>query len=316
MGDWGIMFGMKPRAKKIAIPLIISGVLFIIAFLGWSNLVGQRYENYEEDVESYQLKLDSDQTDLLSAVSSSTSSTINANDPKNLSAKTYHVRFGILMYHHIDLQNKRLSVKPENLDAQIKYLLDNGYKFIKLSEAFKNFASSTTSTFPHDKTLVLTFDDGYRDFYTNAYPILKKYNIPAGLYVINQDIGKRGNVTWEMIKNLHEDGLVEIGAHTVNHLPLGRVRPASAFYQMSKSKELLEQGLGAKVDTIVYPFGSFNSSVKNQAKEIGFAGAASVYFGQRPSAQDLYSWRRVMINNTDIGPLLLRKLYIAYELIK
>lgn len=253
---------------------------------------------------------------LVTAASSSASSTLNIKDQKNLLSQIYQVRFGILMYHHINHRNKHLSVKPENLDSQIKYLLDNGYKFIKLSEAFKTFASSSSSTYPYDKTLVLTFDDGYRDFYTNAYPILKKYNVPAGLYVINQDIGRPGNVTWDMVRQLHDEGLVEIGVHTVNHRPLSKLKQESAYYQMAKSKELLEAGLKAKVNTIIYPFGSFNANVKKQAKEIGFIGAASVYFGQRPSSQDLYSWRRVMINNTDIGPLLLRKLYIAFELVK
>ncbi len=78
----------------------------------------------------------------------------------------------------------------------------------------------------------------------------------------------------------------------------------------------MEQGLHDKIDTIVYPFGSFNENVKKQAQQIGFIGAASVYFGQRPSGQDLYSWRRTMITNSDLGPILLRKLYIAFELAK
>lgn len=309
---------MKKNNKKLLylfFVIILSGFT-IAVFFYWKNFKDQQYDNYEAAVEYDQLKVAEDQAKVLDSVVVATSSTLNVNDPKNLSSKIYQVRFGILMYHHIDDKNKRLSVKSENLDAQIKYLLDNGYKFIKLSEAFRMFASSTTSTYPYNKTLVLTFDDGYRDFYLNAYPILKKYNVPAGLYVINQDIGKRGNVTWEMIKQLHSDGLVEIGAHTVNHLPLGKLRPETAYYQMAKSKELLEQGLQDKIDTIVYPFGSFNENVKKQAKQIGFIGAASVYFGQKPSGVDLYSWRRVMINNRDLGPLLLRKLYIAFELVK
>ena len=154
------------------------------------------------------------------------------------------INFGILMYHHIDHKASRLSVRPEVLDSQIKYLLDKGYNIIKLSEAFKVFSVSSTSISNYsnnNKTLVLTFDDGYRDFYLNAYPILKKYNVPASLYIINQDIGRPGNVTWEMIKQMDKEGLVEIGAHTVNHKPLGKLNPDAAYYQMSKSKELLEK---------------------------------------------------------------------------
>ncbi len=302
---------MKQNYKKLlaaCIGLITIGGLATAAFLYWQNLQQQLYDNYQAIGEYDQLKIAEDESALLETTASTTKD-------KNLSEQKYQVKFAIMMYHHIDDKDRRLSVSVANFDAQIKYLLDNGYKFIKLGEAFKTFASSTTST-PYDKTLVLTFDDGYRDFYTNAYPILKKYNVPASLYVINQDIGKRGNVTWKMIKQLHAEGLVEIGAHTMNHLHLDKLKPEQAYFQMAKSKELLEVSLQDKVDTIVYPFGGFNDSVKQQAKQIGFIGAASVYFGQSPSGQDLYSWRRVMVNNTDVGPLLLRKLYIAFELVK
>lgn len=302
---------MKQNYKKLlaaCIGVITIGGLATAAFFYWQNLQQQLYDNYQAIGEFDQLKIAEDQANLLDHTASTTMD-------KNLSEHKYQVKFAIMMYHHIDDKDRRLSVSRANLDAQIKYLLDNGYKFIKLSEAFKTFASSTTST-PYDKTLVLTFDDGYRDFYTNAYPILKKYNVPAGLYVVDQDIGKRNNVTWKMIKQLHSEGLVEIGVHTMNHLRLAELKPEQAYYQMAKSKELLEVSLQAKIDTVVYPFGGFNDSVKQQAKQIGFIGAASVYFGQRPTGQDLYSWRRVMVNNFDIGPLLLRKLYIAFELVK
>ncbi len=67
---------------------------------------------------------------------------------------------------------------------------------------------------------------------------------------------------------------------------------------------------------LLYPFGNFNSNVKKQAKDIGFIGAASVYFGDRPSSQDLYAWRRVMITNSDVGVILLRKLFIGFEIVK
>ncbi len=305
---------MKKRHKISIYYLALFVFLASIAtayFFYWRDIKISQIEAVETSNELDQLKIVEDQVKNLVAAASST---LKEEDKKDVSVR-YNTRFGILMYHHINYKARRLSVKPEIFDAQIKYLLDQGYKFIKLSEAFKTFAAATSSV-PYDKTLVLTFDDGYRDFYLNAYPILKKYNVPASFYVINQDIGKIGNVTWEMIKSLHQDGLVEIGVHTVNHLTLGKQKPAVAFAQMSKSKELLEKGLNDKIDTIVYPFGSFNQSVKQQAKAIGFIGAASVYFGDRPSGKDLYAWRRVMITNSDVGPLLLRKLFIGFEIIK
>lgn len=290
------------------ISCIVLGGLMTAAFFYWKNLQQQQYNNLEISAEQDQFKIAEDQADLLDTVASTTKD-------QRLSEKKYHIRFGILMYHHINNKDGRLSVSPENFDAQIKYLIDNDYKFVKLSDAFKTFASSVSSS-PYDKTLALTFDDAPRDFYTNAYPVLKKYNVPAVLYVINQDIGKRGSVTWDMLKQFDNEGLVEIGVHTMNHVRLVGLKPQAAYYQMAKSKELLEAGLNTKIETTAYPFGSFDKDVEKQAKGIGFVGAVSVYFGDRPSGHDLYSWRRMMVNNTDIGPLLLRKLYITFELIK
>ncbi len=309
---------MKKNKKAwLGVMILLVGIILVAGFFYWKNIQNIELDANDTIVELDQLKVIEDQVRQLAVVTSSTaSSRLNVNDIKKVSSKIYHVRFGILMYHHINYEARRLSVRPEMLDSQIKYLLDQGYKIVKLSEAFKTFSIASSTSTTYDKTLVLTFDDGYRDFYLNAYPILKKYNVPASLYVINQDIGRPGNVTWDMIKQLDKEGLVEIGAHTVNHKPLGKIKPEAAYYQMSKSKELLEKGLGHTVDTIVYPFGNFNENVKKQAKDIGFVGAASVYFGDRPSSNDLYAWRRVMVTNSDVGAILLRKLFIAFELVK
>jgi len=309
---------MKNYFKKTISILSLLTIGFIISAVFYYDQSARKFkEDYNRaTAELYQYKASEDQAKKFSQIASSTlSPAINSNDPNNLSANLYHIHFGILMYHHINYKNHKLAVRPEILDNQIKYLLDNGYKFVKLSEAFKTFAN-TTGTVIYDKTLVLTFDDGYRDFYLNAYPILKKYNVPASLYVINQDIGRPGNVTWEMIKTIHNEGLIEVGAHTINHLPLSRLRPEKAYYQMAKSKELLESALGTKIETIIYPFGDYNNNVKKQAKDIGFIGAASIYFGDKPNRDDPYAWRRVMVNNRDLGPLLLRKLFVAYEILK
>lgn len=302
---------MKKRPKIFSISILLFIVLVTLGLFGF-YLWDRQSSWYSRDwraEEWAQLKVAKDEAKILQQV-----------DPtlvdKNLVSDKYHTRFGILMYHHINYKHSKLAVRPEIFEEQIKFLLGRGYRFIKLSDAFKTFASSATSSSPYDKTLVLTFDDGYRDFYLNAYPILKKYNVPASFYVINQDIERPGNVTMEMIKSLHQEGLVEIGAHTVNHLPLGKLKPETTFYQMAKSKELLERELNAKIETIIYPFGSFNASVKRQAQQIGFVGGASVYFGQRPSGRDLFAWRRVMITNSDLGQILLRKIFVAFEVVK
>ena len=247
-----------------------------------------------------------------------TTSTIKGN---STATTTYSVRFdvpfGILMYHHIDhsarFTAKKLSVTPENFEKQLAFLLARGYHFVTLDQAFEYFARDGRAP---THTLVLTFDDGYRSFYTTVFPLLKKYQIPASLYVINQDIGKRGNVTWDMMKEMVKSGLVEIGVHTVNHRPLSKLSEPSQRFQLEESKRELEQGLGISITTAVYPFGRYNSTTVRLAGELGFKGAASVYFGKRPGKNNHYDWRRVQVQNKHQGEDLLRLLYAAFVVVK
>lgn len=227
------------------------------------------------------------------------------------------VHFGILMYHQVTNtpppKQRRFAVSPEIFEQQISYLVDRGYTFVTVDRLFDLVTSSST---PLDKTLALTFDDGYRSFYTNVFPVLKKYNIPATEYVITQDIGKQGSLTWDMLGELVNSGLVEIGAHTVNHLSLKALPVEKQRYQIGESKRILEEGLNISVTTVAYPFGLYGKGTKEVVKDLGFKGAVSIFSGDKPTSTDTFAWRRVAITNADIGEKLLRALYVAFEVVK
>ena len=110
------------------------------------------------------------------------------------------------------------------------------------------------------KTAAVTFDDGYLDNYTQAYPILKKYNIPATIFVVINRIGKHmGNddyMSWAQIKELSESGLITIGSHSMNHPNLSEIESEQEMEsEILESKNILEESLGRKVDLFSYPFG-------------------------------------------------------------
>lgn len=244
-----------------------------------------------------------------------TTATTSAKIP---AVKDMQVSFGILMYHYIDdksptPRSAELHVRPEILDQQIKELLSKGYTFVTLDQAYDMFIKNGKTP---PKTLVLTFDDGYRSFYTDAYPILKKYKVPASFYIISNDIGHAGNVTWDMLKELSRDPLIEIGAHTMSHRNLKKMSDDEQRHELGQNKKDLEEKLGIKVTTIVYPYGEYNTSTKRIAKELGFKGGAAVYNGRRPSTNDYFNWRRVLIQNKDVGDTLIRVLYGAFEIVK
>ena len=259
-------------------------------------------------------------TSSVGIASALTTTTTTSTAHKIPAVKDMKIGFGILMYHyigdmppHTPKNAQNLHVTAEHLEQQIKYLLAKGYHFVTLNEVYDMFIKDGTAP---PKTLVLTFDDGYRSFYTNVFPILKKYQVKASAYIISQDIGHKGNVTWDMLKEISKSGLVEIGDHTVNHKSLKKLSDDEQRFQMGQNKKDLEDGLGITVNTIVYPFGEYNTSTKRIAEEIGFKGGAAVYNGKHPSRNDLFNWRRVQIQNKDVGDGLIKVLYGAFEVVQ
>lgn len=239
-------------------------------------------------------------------------------DDNNVKQKL--VPFGILTYHHIgpDAKGKynRWCVYPEIFYQQVNDLKKAGYQFVKLGEAMEKYRSVPSTTLPFAKTVALTFDDGYRDFYTTAYPFLKQNKIPATLFVIIQDIGKSGNVTWEMLEEMQASGLVEIGSHTVHHYNLARSSERNVRAEIFDSKKILDEKLGAKVKVLAYPYGVTSPIAMRLAEEAGYLGAVRVLAGKRPSANNMYTWRRMIAENNDTGEKFLKKLYYAFAVLK
>lgn len=302
---------MAARARKFswlnlfwALPMVTLAVIFFAVPRFRVTESETAYRDFKDPLTSEILEVEKQQ------FSQMASTTIL--DPK------FHTHFGILMYHHIDHDPTHrsgwLSVTPENLDKQIGYLITQGYRFVTLNTAYNFF--QTASTTPPDKTLVLTFDDGYRSFYTGAYPLLKKYHVPATVFVITQDIDKRGNVTWAMMKEMVASGLVEIGGHTVNHRNLRHLSALNALDQFARGKAILESGLGIKVTTAAYPYGAYSSMIKKVAAAAGFKGAVGIFSAEPPRWSNKFAWRRVTITNRELGLALLRKIYLAFEVAK
>ena len=128
-------------------------------------------------------------------------------------------RIPVLMLHYVEnVKDKgdtiRISLNdpPSLLESQIKTLVDAGYTFITPSDLADILDGIKL---PPDKPIVLSFDDGHRDFYTDAFPILKKYNVKSVIYVITGFLGQPDFLTNDELKEISESGLVEIGAHTV-----------------------------------------------------------------------------------------------------
>ncbi len=188
----------------------------------------------------------------------------------------------VLMYHlikeHLE-QDKynSLRVTPDMFERHIKYLYENGWTPFTITEALEN-----REILPA-KSVVITFDDGYRDNFTNAFPILKKYHFKATIYLVN-DRGHLGlksepRLTDDDVMELINSGLIEIGAHTLSHANLNKLNLDEKKKEICESKQTIEKRFNIKCKSFAYPFGNYNDTDKKIVSECGYGSAVTTKNG-------------------------------------
>ena len=227
--------------------------------------------------------------------------------------KTYNdpVQIPILMYHAVhvmdpsEASNANLIVAPDNFEAQIKAMVDAGYYFLTPEEAYKAF---TENALPAKKVVWLTFDDGNEDFYTIAYPILKKYKAKATNNIITGFVkkGSAGNLTVKQMKEMMAHGM-SFQSHTVNHPDLSTTDKATQKVELTDSIDFLENKLNTKVNTIAYPSGRYNQTTLDLAKKTYKLGLTTNE-GLASAKDGLLSLNRVRILPTTTAKGLLSEI--------
>ena len=217
-------------------------------------------------------------------------------EPKIAELKNYEVP--ILMYHYIrvadpdDRLGLALSVTPNNFDLQMKWLKDNNYESMKLVELAdpqkielgKIIASGK-------KPVIITFDDGYDNAYTQATPILKKHNFTGTFFIIRNFVGKPAYAAQSQIDKMAEDGM-EIGSHSLDHKDL-----AKSSLEIDH-KQIFDSKMGA--DVFCYPSGRFIPESVALVKEAGYKVAVTTLGGIANQDSNLFELPRVRITNTDL----------------
>lgn len=204
-------------------------------------------------------------------------------NPPVPSTSSATLRIPILMYHYVenvtdpkDKIRKSLAIPPAIFSLQLQTLKNDGYTFMNMAELADVIDGKTKLP---QKGVVLTFDDGYRDFYTDVFPILEQYNIKAVSYVISGFINKPNYMFDWQIKELIKSKLVEIGAHTLHHPDLSRLPFNRLQLEVSQSKSDLESEFGIPVVSFAYPYGSFNTSAIDAVRAAGFRSATTTLPG-------------------------------------
>lgn len=215
------------------------------------------------------------------------------------------LRVPILMYHYIRINpdaNDRLgfalSVTPADFAAQMDWLAASGYHPITFREL--NAYLNGTAGLP-GKPVILTFDDGYEDFFTAALPVLLSHDFKAVAYVVSGFVDQPGYMTGAQIRKADRAG-IEIGSHTVSHVDLTKQSAGALGFQVTASKQALEQLLGHPVLSFCYPSGKFNGAVVAAVQAAGYRDATTTQWGSVRTLGGRYTWGRLRIRGGESAP--------------
>lgn len=211
------------------------------------------------------------------------------NLPKPLSVQENQA-VPILYYHSVMQEDgNELRMPPKQLEAQMAYLQDQGFQSISLEQLYQ--ASYKGGVLPA-KPFVLTFDDGYVDNYTTAFPILEKYGFTATVFMVTSYINGEGYMSWQQLKELTANGW-EIEGHTTNHPYLTKINASTLLSELNSSKELLEKELGRAANFFAYPYGDLNDNVVQALKDTGYLMAVTTERGWADVKVDAWRVKRI-----------------------
>jgi peptidoglycan/xylan/chitin deacetylase (PgdA/CDA1 family) len=210
----------------------------------------------------------------------------------------------VLMYHEIRKGPNTLFLPAPELADHLEALGQAGYVGITLEQLYQAYSGGAKLPL---HPVVLTFDDGYASFYTNAFPLLQRYGYPGTLFVITGNVGKPEFVTWDQVRELAAAG-IEMGGHTVNHPDLSKLDANRQAFELTESQRVLAEQSGRPVRFFAYPSGRYNDRTLALAKQAGYVGAVTTLPGLAEPGQDVLQWHRIRVNPGISGKALVARI--------
>lgn len=183
---------------------------------------------------------------------------------EKISYKLEKAKVPVLMYHSITDDMKYIeysinAVSPKDFEQQLKKINELEMQTL--------FFEDLEEMHKYNKPIILTFDDGFEDFYYNAFPLIKKYNVKATLFMIVGYINCPNYCTLEQLREMRDSGLVKIESHTMSHPKLTLLNNEDLKDQINRSSDLLNEYLGKEINSICYPYGLYNKNVDSVVKQ-------------------------------------------------
>ncbi|MBB2911151.1 peptidoglycan/xylan/chitin deacetylase (PgdA/CDA1 family) [Streptosporangium becharense] len=198
------------------------------------------------------------------------------------------IRVPILMYHSVsarpNAETKPLAVHPSAFADQLAYLADRGFTPLTVADLVATLHKNNDRSLP-ERPIVLTFDDGYADFHSEALPVLERHGFPSTVFLTSgwvSDAGKDAAgrpldtmLSWAQAREAVSCG-VEIGGHSHSHPQLDQLRDDELRQELRRNKALLEDKIGSLVSTMAYPYGYSSARVRREVRRAGYWAACAV----------------------------------------
>ena len=218
----------------------------------------------------------------------------------------------VLNYHQVEQKTGNpLTLWPDQFEAQMAYLADEGYTTITIDEMMDALEHGTPLP---EKPVIITFDDGYADNYEYAYPILKKYGFKATIFLIYDFTNAYPNyLTWEQIDEMKQSGLIRFESHTMTHANLAELDSADELrHEIADSHDLLSEKIGYDMHYIAYPGGRVNPEIEEITRAAGYRGGFTVHYGLSTPTEGRYQMDRIPIFGANMHTLTRFKLRLAF----
>ncbi len=243
--------------------------------------------------------------------------------------RTQRNRIPILMYHSISDSDEsdrhpyyRTTTAPATFDRHLRFLHDSGYRTIGIGDAVQQLSAHPNKS---EKVVVITFDDGFEDFYSEAFSLLSKYGYSATMFLPTAYIDRAGVkfrgvkcLTWNQVRELRAGGM-QFGSHTATHPQLTSLAPGAIKEELQSSKQKIEDELGGVITSFSYPFAfpeanhTFRRQLSGLLQETGYEDGVSTIIGTACESDDRFSIKRLPVNSCDDLPLLRAKLAGGYD---
>lgn len=215
------------------------------------------------------------------------------------------------MYHMISAPQTtaetRYACPPKQFEKHLQQLLKSGYIPVNIDQVNKFYTANIPLP---DKAVLITLDDGFEDNYHNAFPILRRYNIPAVIYLATGVIAKtnlwmnsptyseRKMLSWSQIKEMSSQG-IQFGSHTVSHPKLNELDDDIAIEELVQSKKAIDDNLGIECSHFAYPFGQFTGRTRELVLKAGYKTACTTRSGFNNAAKDPLMLHRIEVYGND-----------------